>query len=102
MEGSKKGKSSSMMEIDQPVVAVGWSEINTSTHAEQNKEERLVQAESIMTSDNYVAAEDSLVTTTLVIHDEDKEDPRDKVNQHAIEGGSSLSNLMATYSEDEE
>lgn len=42
------------------------------------------------------------VTATPKINDEDKEDPQNKVDQPTIEGDSSLLNLMAAYSEDEE
>ena len=42
------------------------------------------------------------VTTTPKNYDKDKEDPQDKENQQVIEGDSSLSNLMAAYSKDEE
>lgn len=48
------------------------------------------------------AEDDAEVIATPAIDGEDKEDPQDKVNQQVIEGDSSLSNLMATYSKDEE
>ena len=92
IEKSKEGKSSLMEETDQLVAAMGCSEIDTLTHAEQNKEEQPVQAKRIMTS----------VTTTPAINDEYKDDPQNKVDQPVIEGDSSLLNLMAAYSEDEE
>ena len=46
--------------------------------------------------------EDAKVTVTLVISNEDMEDPQIKVSLQVIEDDTSLSDLMAMYSEDEE
>ena len=55
-----------------------------------------------MTSDDKVAVEDSPVTAIPTNNDEDKEDPQDEENQQVIGGDSSLSNIISTYSENEE
>lgn len=91
-----------MVKIDQPVLAIGCLEIDTSACTKQNKQEQLVQTQSITTSDVSVAVRDSSVTAIPTNDDEDKEDPQDKENQQVIGGDSSLSYIMSTYSEDEE
>ena len=56
----------------------------------------------MMEIDQPVASDDRQNVDTSAQAEQDKEDPQDKANQLAIEGDSSLLNIMATYFEDEE
>ena len=46
------------------------------------------------------AADDSEITVTLIVHDEDSGDPQFEVNLQASEHDTSLASLIATYSEE--
>lgn len=54
------------------------------------------QSSSMMEIDQLVASDDRQNVDTSAQAEQDKEDPQDKANQPAIEGDSSLLNIMAT------
>ena len=67
-----------------------------------NQSVATAECTAIDTVDDEVEEKGLLVTTSPTVREEEKENPQDEENQYLIGGDSSLSQIMSTYSDDEE